>query len=78
MGGNTFMPRFRNLKKDEKRNFIKGYCVRIGSGGGATPEMFAAVRRRAAEEARQLRRFLRHRGHLRRARRALRKSRPHQ
>ena len=27
MGGSAFMPRFRNLKKDEKRNFIKGYCV---------------------------------------------------
>ncbi len=41
MGGNTFMPRFRNLKKDEKRNFIKGYCVRIASGRGANPEWFA-------------------------------------
>jgi len=41
MGGNTFMPRFRNLKKNEKRNFIKGYCVRISSGGGANPEFFA-------------------------------------
>jgi choline dehydrogenase-like flavoprotein len=40
MGGSTFMPRFRNLKKGEKRNFIKGYCVRIGSGVAATPEMF--------------------------------------
>jgi choline dehydrogenase-like flavoprotein len=41
MGGNTFMPRFRNLKKSEKRNFIKGYCVRINSGGDANPEHFA-------------------------------------
>jgi choline dehydrogenase-like flavoprotein len=41
MGGNTFMPRFRNLKKDDKRGFIKGYCVRISSGGGASPEYFA-------------------------------------
>ena len=40
MGGSVFMPRFRNLKKDEKRNFIKGYCMRIGSGVGASPEMF--------------------------------------
>jgi choline dehydrogenase-like flavoprotein len=42
MGGNTFMPRFRNLKKSDKRNFIKGYCVRISSGGSASPEYFAA------------------------------------
>jgi choline dehydrogenase-like flavoprotein len=42
MGGNTFMPRFRNLKKGEKRNFIKGYCVRISSGQDANPEYFAA------------------------------------
>jgi choline dehydrogenase-like flavoprotein len=41
MGGNTFMPRFRNLKKGENRGFIKGYCMRIGSGGGASPEDFA-------------------------------------
>ena len=41
MGGNTFMPRFRNLKKGEKHNFIKGYCMRISSGAGASPEMFA-------------------------------------
>jgi choline dehydrogenase-like flavoprotein len=41
MGGNTFMPRFRNLKKGENRGFIKGYCMRISSGGGASPEYFA-------------------------------------
>ncbi len=41
MGGNTFMPRFRNLKKGENRGFIKGYCMRISSGGGASPEDFA-------------------------------------
>ncbi len=41
MGGNTFMPRFRNLKKGENRGFIKGYCMRIASGGGASPEYFA-------------------------------------
>src|SRR5580658_1002188 len=36
MGGNIFMPRFRNLKKDEKRDFIKGYCMLVGSGGSAS------------------------------------------
>ncbi len=29
MGGNVFMPRFRNLKKDEKRDFTKGYCMLV-------------------------------------------------
>jgi choline dehydrogenase-like flavoprotein len=41
MGGGAFIPRFRNLKKDEKRNFIKGYCVLIGSGSSASPNLFA-------------------------------------
>ena len=41
MGGNAFMPRFRNLTKDDKRNFIKGYCLHIDSGGSASPEHFA-------------------------------------
>ena len=40
MGGNAFIPRFRNLSKDEKRNFIKGYCVGISSGGSASPNYF--------------------------------------
>ena len=41
MGGSAFIPRFRNLKKDEKRNFIKGYCVMMSSGGSASPDYFA-------------------------------------
>jgi choline dehydrogenase-like flavoprotein len=41
MGGSAFLPRFRNLKKGEKTGFIKGYCVNIGSGGGANPNFFA-------------------------------------
>jgi choline dehydrogenase-like flavoprotein len=41
MGGNAFVPRFRNLTKDDKRNFIKGYCLIISSGGGAQPNYFA-------------------------------------
>ena len=41
MGGSAFVPRFRNLKKGEKRNFIKGYCLNISSGGSASPHFFA-------------------------------------
>jgi choline dehydrogenase-like flavoprotein len=41
MGGSSFIPRFRNLKKEEKRDFIKGYCVLISSGGNANPNLFA-------------------------------------
>ena len=52
MGGSAFIPRFRNLKKNEKRNFIKGYCVHhSSSGGSASSQLLPALRRRAAEEA---------------------------
>jgi choline dehydrogenase-like flavoprotein len=40
MGGNVFIPRFRNLSKSAKSNFIKGYCVSINSGGSASPNFF--------------------------------------
>lgn len=40
MGGTAFMPRFRNLSKDKKSDFIKGYCLHISSGGGANPNYF--------------------------------------
>jgi choline dehydrogenase-like flavoprotein len=40
MGGSAFVPRFRNLTKADKRDFIKGYCVGISSGGGASPNFF--------------------------------------
>ena len=40
MGGKRFIPRFRNLNKKDKRNFIKGYCVGIGSGSSASPNFF--------------------------------------
>ena len=40
MGGAAFIPRFRNLNKNEKRNFIKGYCVGINSGASASPHFF--------------------------------------
>ncbi|MBV9677196.1 MAG: GMC family oxidoreductase, partial [Acidobacteriaceae bacterium] len=40
MGGSAFIPRFRNLTKNDKRDFIKGYCVNISSGGSASPNFF--------------------------------------
>jgi hypothetical protein len=40
MGGNCFIPRFRNLTKADKRDFIKGYCLNIDSGGSARPNHF--------------------------------------
>jgi len=40
MGGSVFIPRFRNLTKADKRDFIKGYCMLINSGGGANPNFF--------------------------------------
>jgi choline dehydrogenase-like flavoprotein len=40
MGGTALVPRFRNLKKGEKRNFIKGYSMLISSGGAASPGFF--------------------------------------
>jgi choline dehydrogenase-like flavoprotein len=40
MGGSAFMPRFRNLKKEEKRDFIKGYCAIVSSGGSAGANLF--------------------------------------
>jgi choline dehydrogenase-like flavoprotein len=41
MGGYAFVPRFRNLTRDDKRNFIKGYCVNLSSGISASPDDFA-------------------------------------
>jgi choline dehydrogenase-like flavoprotein len=41
MGGSVFIPRFRNLKKEDKRDFIKGYCMMVNSGGGASANHFA-------------------------------------
>jgi choline dehydrogenase-like flavoprotein len=40
MGGQAFIPRFRNLKKGEKTDFIKGYCLNISSGASAAPNHF--------------------------------------
>ncbi|HEX4232323.1 MAG TPA: GMC family oxidoreductase [Bryobacteraceae bacterium] len=40
MGGSAVVPRFRNLKKSAKSNFIKGYCVAIYSGQSANPNFF--------------------------------------
>ena len=41
MGGSALVPRFRNLQKGEKRNFIKGYGILVNSGGAASPSYFA-------------------------------------
>ena len=51
MGGSAFMPRFRNLSKKDKRDFIKGYCLHISSGGDANPQFLSALRRRTAAQA---------------------------
>lgn len=40
MGGSSFIPRFRNLKKGEKNKFIKGYCMTVNSGESASPNFF--------------------------------------
>jgi len=40
MGGSVFIPRFRNLTRADRRDFIKGYCMLINSGGGANPSFF--------------------------------------
>ena len=40
MGGSAIIPRFRNLDKKDKRDFIKGYCLNISSGGDAHPNYF--------------------------------------
>jgi choline dehydrogenase-like flavoprotein len=40
MGGSAFIPRFRNLDKSKKSDFIKGYCVSLSSGGSASPNFF--------------------------------------
>ena len=52
MGGSAFIPRFRNLKKSDKRNFIKGYCVNISSGGRSEPQLLSALWRGVAGKAR--------------------------
>ncbi|HEY6987094.1 MAG TPA: GMC family oxidoreductase N-terminal domain-containing protein, partial [Bryobacteraceae bacterium] len=40
MGGSAFIPRFRNLSKDKRSKFIKGYCVAVSSGGNPSPNFF--------------------------------------
>jgi choline dehydrogenase-like flavoprotein len=40
MGGSSFIPRFRNLSKSERNNFIKGYCMTVTSGVSASPHFF--------------------------------------
>ena len=78
MGGGAFIPRFRNLKKEEKRDFIKGYCVIINSGGSAAPTLFADYGEALQKKVDSLCRVVRLRQHLRRAPGALRESRADQ
>jgi len=40
MGGSSFIPRFRNLTKSNRSDFIKGYCVTVNSGASASPNFF--------------------------------------
>lgn len=41
MGGSVFIPRFRNLKKGEKNNFLRGYALPISSGASPDAKIFA-------------------------------------
>jgi len=41
MGGSVFIPRFRNLTKEDKRGWIKGYCMMIGGNGSPAANDFA-------------------------------------
>lgn len=50
MGGNAFLPRFRNLSRNEKRGFIKGYCVLLNSGATPATNLFAAYGRELQEK----------------------------
>lgn len=40
IGGGLFIPRFRNLRKDEKRNFIRGYALPLNTGSSPDPKYF--------------------------------------
>jgi len=40
IGGGLFMPRFRNLDKKEKRNFIRGYALPMNTGSSPDPRYF--------------------------------------
>lgn len=37
---NGYMPRFRNLQKNEKRDFIRGYALQWSVGGSPSPDFF--------------------------------------
>ena len=41
MGSGLFIPRFRNLKRGEKHNFIRGYSLTVSSGEEPDPKFFA-------------------------------------
>src|SRR4051794_34940161 len=41
-GGGGYIPRFRNLAKDEKRNFLRGYAFDFNAGGTPDAKFFGA------------------------------------
>ena len=41
-GGGGYIPRFRNLRKDEKHNFIRGYALDFNTGGTPDPRYFGS------------------------------------
>jgi hypothetical protein len=67
IGGGLFIPRFRNLRKDEKRSFNRGYALPLNTGSSPDPKYFPEY----GEEARQLCWFLHDGRHLRRRSAAL-------
>lgn len=40
IGGGGYIPRFRNLKKDEKHNFLRGYALDFYTGGSPDAKYF--------------------------------------
>ena len=70
MGGSAFIPRFRNLKKAEKSDFIKGYCMLLAAAG-ARPRASSPLMARSWRRSSKLCRFVCFREHLRRARGAV-------
>ena len=41
-GGGGYIPRFRNLKKNENRNFLRGYALDFSTGGTPDPKLFGS------------------------------------
>lgn len=55
IGGGLFIPRFRNLDKKEKRNFLRGYALPLNTGSSPDPRYFteygAALEKKMASYA---------------------------